>query len=100
MKKLVSIIASCALLMGYATVSAVTLHNDCTTQSVKMFASSISVHCFKGNMKIKNSATVESTDNGLFVSFGGKTYKAYSSDRSGYSYMFVASSGVAWYFNY
>lgn len=60
--------------------------------------STVPVYCFKGHMRIGNSATIESTDDGLVAYFDGKPYAVYSSDRDGYSYMFNTAT-TSWYFN-
>lgn len=55
---------------------------------------------FSGSFKTVNrsGATVEETENGIYVSFLGERKKASYSDRSGYAYM-VTIKGTTWYFN-
>ncbi|WP_207104618.1 hypothetical protein [Duncaniella freteri] len=50
-------------------------------------------------MKHSNSATVEVTDNAVYVTYHGETYTARYSNRKGYDYMFTDKKGKIWYFS-
>lgn len=58
----------------------------------------VQITCFRGSMKIRNKATVETTSDGMVAYFGGSSYSVRYSDRNGYDYMFSTST-TTWYFN-
>lgn len=97
MKKIfitISFVLACALVapVAEAIPAAMQTVSESYTRSVPVF-------CFKGHVKTQNRASVNVTDDGVTVTFGGETYSARTSNRSGYDYMFTASSGTTWYFN-
>lgn len=97
MKKIIitiSLALACAIVapMAEATESII----ETVSQS---YSTRVAICCFKGHMKISNKASVDVTDDGVMVTFCGDTYRARTSNRSDYDYMFTAGSGVTWYFN-
>lgn len=89
-----------AVAMSMAAVAPV-VDANASIVSVEIQESSkkVRISSFQGHMRISNYATVTNRGDYLEVEFGGDTYRAYSSNRAGYDWMFSTKT-TDWYFNY
>lgn len=97
MKKVFTIVAI-ILSIAIATPMADAIPST-STSSTQTTGTKVTIVSFRGHVKITNSALVNSNGDYLSVTFGGETYTARSSNRSGYDWMFTTNT-TTWYFNY
>ncbi|WP_302320604.1 hypothetical protein, partial [uncultured Duncaniella sp.] len=98
-KKIIMIVALVMSLSGAMCMDAFGANVSSETMAAAS-AQSVRIYSYiSSNMKHSNSATVEVTDNAVYVTYHGETYTARYSNRKGYDYMFTDKKGKIWYFS-
>lgn len=97
MKKIILTLAVAAMVCCAAAPDAIAA-TTATTVATQV-PTTVQVIAINGHARIKKSATVENTSDGLMVTCGGQTYRAVPSNRSDFQYMFTTRT-TTWYFNY
>lgn len=98
MKKLILTLAVAAMVCCAAAPDAIAA-TTAAAVTAQASATTVQVVAINGHARIKKSATVENTSDGLMVTCGGQTYRAVPSNRSDFQYMFTTRT-TTWYFNY
>lgn len=98
MKKVILTLALAAVVCC-ATAPVAVAATTAATVTAQVSATTVQVVAINGHARMKKSATVENTSDGLMVTCGGQTYRAVPSNRSDFQYMFTTRT-TTWYFNY